>query len=87
MRVLCTNDKKLPQYAEISAGNDYEVLSSRINNFGQKIYFLEGVVNNATTDTGFQWNGYDATRFAVLDKDPVSVEEFEEVEEDLAILN
>lgn len=63
MIVTCINDKKLPEFAEIVEGQKYEVLSSRTNNYGQKILFLKGIRNNGTTSKGLQWNGYDATRF------------------------
>lgn len=86
MRVLCVNDKKLPEGAEVVSGKDYVVEEAFTNNFGQRTFILEGILNRHRTSAGMLWYGYDATRFAVLDKDPVSEEECE-VEEDLSILN
>lgn len=77
MRVFCINDKNLPEGAEVVSGKEYVVLSSRMNSYGQKILFLEGIRNNFTTSKGFQWNGYDAKRFAELDTDGVEISEEE----------
>ena len=74
--LICINDKKQPQGAEVIEGREYEMISSRINSYGQKIVFLEGVANNGTTSKGLQWNGYSAERFKdTEDLDELVVEE------------
>lgn len=75
--VTCINDKALPQYAEVVKGQEYIVESSRMNNYGQRLVFLIGIRNNATTDLGLQWNGYDAKRFADPTKESIEAEEVE----------
>lgn len=85
MRVLCMNDKALPEGAEVVAGKDYRVSESFVNNWGQRVFLIEGVRNEGTTRNGLMWHGYAANRFAVLDKSPLMSMEVEEAE--LAGLN
>lgn len=73
--VICINDKKLPEGADVVEGKEYTVISSRMNNYGQRIVFLEGVQNNGRTSKGMEWNGYDATRFADPTKEIIEAEE------------
>jgi len=75
--LICINDKKQPQGAEVIEGREYEMISHRMNSYGQKIVFLEGVTNNGTTPKGLQWNGYSAERFKdTEDLDELVEEEF-----------
>jgi len=73
-RVICTNDKKLPEGAEVKEGFSYYVEDSFTNNFGQKALMLSGVRNEGITKNGLHWKGYDATRFKQLDKVKEKVE-------------
>ena len=75
--VTCINDSNLPQYAEIVKDQEYIVESSRVNSYGQKIVFLVGIRNNATTDMGLEWNGYEAKRFAQPTSEAIEEEEVE----------
>ena len=77
--IKCINDKNLPQGANIVEGKKYTVISSRMNNYEQKIVFLVGVANNGTTKMGLEWNGYDAKRFGTTIDDLLAVESEEEV--------
>ena len=82
--IKCINDKALPEGANVIEGKEYFVLSSRVNNHGQGIVFLEGVVNNGTTSRGLQWNGYDVKRFGRTLEDVLAGSE-EEVEAEPAL--
>lgn len=75
--IKCINDKGLPQGACVIEGNEYTVISSRMNNYGQKIVFLEGVPNNGRTDKGLEWNGYNANRFGTTIEDYIEEKEVE----------
>ena len=75
--ITCINDKNLPEGANITKDQEYVVISSRVNNYGQKIVFLVGVVNNGTTSKGLEWNGYDAKRFGVPTNESIEEEEEE----------
>ena len=81
MALRCINDSKLPEGADIVKGEIYELISSRMNSYGQKIVFLEGVTNNGRTKMGMEWNGYDAVRF----KDTEDMEELVEEEYNYAM--
>ena len=77
MALRCINDTKLPSGADVVKGEEYELISHRMNSYGQKIVFLEGVTNNGTTPKGLQWNGYSAERFKdTEDLDELVEEEF-----------
>jgi hypothetical protein len=75
-KVVCTNDKKLPEGAELVEGKEYVVEDEFMNNFEQKVYILKGINNRGRTKTGFLWYGYDAMRFAVLDGSGVEEKEY-----------
>lgn len=75
--VKCIDDKNLPEGACVVEGQDYVVISSRINDYGQRIVFLEGVPNNGRTSKGLEWNGYNAKRFGTPINSSVEVEETE----------
>jgi hypothetical protein len=40
MKVICINDKKLPEGGELIEGREYEVEKEFINNFDQKVFTL-----------------------------------------------
>ena len=77
MRVICINDKFLPEGAEVVTGKEYTVESTFTNNFGQKAHIIKGIRNEGTTPRGLRWHGYAIERFAQLDKNPVKVSEEE----------
>ena len=68
IKVICTNDKKLPPGAEVQEGKEYIVRESFINNFDQRAYVLVGVRNLGRTQYGLPWQGYNATRFKEIEK-------------------
>ena len=62
--VVCINDKNLPEGAAVVKGREYTVIEEFINNYDQRVYIIEGIVNDGTTRMGLRWVGYDAKRFA-----------------------
>jgi hypothetical protein len=67
-KVVCINDKKLPAGAEVVKGREYIVIKESINNYDQRVYIIEGIVNEGITKMGLHWIGYDASRFAEPEK-------------------
>jgi hypothetical protein len=62
--VICINDKNMPEGAAVVKGREYVVIEEFINNYDQRVYIIEGIVNDGTTKMGLRWIGYDASRFA-----------------------
>lgn len=62
--VVCINDSRLPEGAQVVKGGEYVVIEEFINNYDQRVYIIEGIVNGGTTKRGLRWVGYDASRFA-----------------------
>ena len=62
--VICINDKNMPEGAAVVKGREYVVVEEFINNYDQRVYIIEGIVNDGTTKMGLHWIGYDASRFA-----------------------
>jgi hypothetical protein len=62
--VICINDKNMPEGAVVVKGREYTVIEEFINNYDQRVYIIEGIVNDGTTKMGLRWIGYDASRFA-----------------------
>ena len=77
MKVICINDKSLPEGAEVVSGKDYVVEKTFTNNFGQRAHIIKGIKNEGVTPRGLHWHGYAIERFAQLDKDPVTISEEE----------
>ena len=75
--VVCINDRKLPEGAEVVNGREYQILEEFVNNFEQRVFILKGIKNEGPTKMGLRWVGYDATRFADLDS--ISIESYEHV--------
>ncbi len=65
--VVCINDSKLPEGAEVVKGREYNVVNEFINNYDQRVFIIEGIVNEGITKMGLRWIGYDASRFADLE--------------------
>jgi len=68
-KVICINNKKLPQGAQLTEGEEYNVQSEYVNALDQRVYIIEGAVNEGTTKWGMRWIGYDAMRFKDADGD------------------
>jgi len=66
-KVICINDKNLPEGATLSEGKEYLVESEYINPYEQRVYIIKGINNSGTTKLGMNWRGYNAQRFADLD--------------------
>lgn len=82
MRVVCINDKNLPQGAEVVEGREYTVVKTMVNIYDEIAYIIAGVNNEGVTKFGLKWTGYKANRFAKLDD--VKIKETErEVELDV----
>lgn len=71
-KVVCINDKNLPQGAEVVNGKEYHVVSEFVNNFEQRVFIISGIANKGTTKYGLNWLGYCSSRFA--DLDDISIE-------------
>jgi hypothetical protein len=63
-QVVCINDSRLPEGAQVIKGREYTVVDEFVNNYDQRVYIIEGIANEGTTKMGLRWIGYDATRFA-----------------------
>jgi hypothetical protein len=66
-KVICVNDKNLPQGANITENEEYEVINEYVNALDQRVYIIKGAINEGTTKWGMRWIGYDALRFKTLD--------------------
>ena len=66
-KVVCINDKNLPQGAEVVNGKEYYVVNEFVNTFDQRVFIISGIANKGTTTLGLNWLGYCSTRFADLD--------------------
>lgn len=64
-KVICIDDKGLPEGADIVKDREYRVISEHYNAMGQKVYLINGVSNEGRTKMGFLWIGYRSDRFAV----------------------
>lgn len=62
-KVICINDKNLPEGAEVVEGKEYTVLETFNNQFDQRVLILEGINNKGRTKMGLAWLGYRAERF------------------------
>ena len=71
-KVVCINDKNLPQGAEVVNGREYYVVDEFVNNFEQRVFIISGIANKGTTTLGLNWLGYCSSRFA--DLDDISIE-------------
>ena len=74
-KVICINDKNLPSGAVVVKDKEYTVMDEYLNFLDQRVYILEGIVNEGRTKLGLEWTGYDAKRFSNVES--VSTEEKE----------
>lgn len=63
-QVVCINDSRLPEGAQVIKGREYTVVEEFVNNYDQRVFIIEGISNEGTTKMGLRWIGYDANRFA-----------------------
>lgn len=75
MKVICIDDKNLPQGAEVVEGQEYIVERSFVNFLDQRVYIVKGIKNFGITKFGMTWSGYRAERFVPLSLETVEVEE------------
>jgi hypothetical protein len=66
-KVVCINDRKLPEGAEVVNGREYRVINEFINSYDQRVFIISGIRNKGTTKNGLMWHGYSSSRFADLD--------------------
>lgn len=66
-KVVCIDDKNLPQGAKIIKNKEYEVEDEFINALEQRVYIIKGINNKGRTSLGMEWYGYRADRFRDLD--------------------
>ena len=66
-RVICVNDKRLPEGGNLVEGKEYEVEDEFLNNFDQRVYIIAGINNYGMTKMGLRWYGYNSERFASAD--------------------
>lgn len=81
MRVVCINDKNLPQGAEVIEGVEYTVEKTMTNIYDEVVYIIAGVNNQGVTKFGLKWTGYKANRFEKLD-----VVEIKELEREVELM-
>ena len=62
-KVVCVNDKNLPQGAELSKNKEYVVENEFINALDQRVYIISGINNRGRTSLGMEWYGFRADRF------------------------
>tara|TARA_R110000744_G_scaffold15913_1_gene44012 strand:+ start:4258 stop:4506 length:249 start_codon:yes stop_codon:yes gene_type:complete len=67
-KVICINDKNLPPGAVVVKDKEYTVVNEYVNFLDQRVYILQGIVNEGRTKLGLEWTGFDAKRFADVDK-------------------
>jgi hypothetical protein len=77
-KVVCINDKKLPEGAEIVNGREYRVMNEFINSYEQRVFIISGIRNKGTTKNGLMWHGYSSSRFADLDLLSIGIGEYSE---------
>lgn len=86
MKVLCVNDKNLPEGANIVAGKSYTPVKKVVDSFGTPAYLLKEVESEGNTGNGLFWYGFACSRFVVTDSDVSEPLEKEEALE-ISILN
>ena len=48
-KVVCINDRKLPEGAEVVNGREYRVINEFINSYDQRVFIISGIRNKGTT--------------------------------------
>ena len=70
-KVICVDDKNLPEGAYVMFDMEYEVEQEYVNALDQRVYVLKNAVNEGTTKWGMRWVGYRADRFREVEYDYV----------------
>ena len=68
-KVICVDDKNLPEGAYVMFDMEYEVEQEYVNALDQRVYVLKNAVNEGTTKWGMHWVGYRADRFREVEYD------------------
>ena len=68
-KVICVDDKNLPEGAYVMFDMEYEVEQEYVNALDQRVYVLKNAVNEGTTKWGMRWVGYRADRFREVEYD------------------
>jgi hypothetical protein len=76
-KVVCVNDKNLPEGACVVAGEEYIIENEYHNMLDQRVYIIKGITNEGVTKMGMRWIGYDATRFRVTKDSKSTKKEYE----------
>jgi hypothetical protein len=66
-KVICIDDKNLPQGAKVVKDKEYEVENEFVNALEQRVYIIKGITNKGRTTLGMEWYGYRADRFRDVD--------------------
>jgi len=75
-KVICINDKNLPDGANIKKDNEYIVEKEYLNALDQRVYIIQGVTNEGRTRLGMKWIGYNADRFRIIEDTKVEAYEY-----------
>ena len=70
-KVICVDDKNLPEGAYVMFDMEYVVEQEYVNALDQRVYVLKNAVNEGTTKWGMRWVGYRADRFREVEYDYV----------------
>jgi hypothetical protein len=76
-KVVCVNDKNLPEGACVVAGEEYIIENEYHNMLDQRVYIIKGITNEGVTKMGMRWIGYNATRFRVTEDSKATRKEYE----------
>lgn len=66
-KVICINDKNLPEGANVKENKEYIVDNEYLNALDQRVYIIKGVNNEGRTKLGMKWIGYNAQRFRIAE--------------------
>ena len=76
-KVVCINDKNLPEGANVKENKEYIVDNEYLNALDQRVYIIKGVTNEGRTKLGMKWIGYNAQRFTTVDDIEIKEEKYE----------
>jgi hypothetical protein len=76
-KVVCINDKNLPEGANVKKDKEYIVENEYLNALDQRVYIIKGVTNEGRTKLGMKWIGYNVQRFTTVDDIEIKEEKYE----------
>ena len=76
-KVVCINDKNLPEGANVKKDKEYIVENEYLNALDQRVYIIKGVTNEGRTKLGMKWIGYNTQRFTTVDDIEIKEEKYE----------